>query len=101
MEIQSLASDVNLLGAIDTHNELKRLKLDAKIFMLVHDSIVLIVRDDLVEQVCEILKRNTQKDRGCSIPGFPIGIDQDVGQDYSFGKFEDKYALEGNILSNI
>ena len=100
-EVQSLASDVNLLGAIDTANEVRARKLDAKIFMLVHDSIVALVKEDCVEEYCEILKRNTQKDRGCSIPGSPIGVDQEIGDDYSFGKFNKTYELSGNKLSRI
>lgn len=98
-EIQSIASDVNLLAAMDTAKEIKDKKLDAKIFMLVHDSIVAIVKDENVEEYCEIVKRNTQKDRGCSIPGFPIGVDQDIGQDYSFGDFELQYTLENGVLN--
>jgi DNA polymerase I-like protein with 3'-5' exonuclease and polymerase domains len=101
MEVQSLASDINLLGAIETAQELRERGVDGKIFMLVHDSIVGLVRDDHVELYCEILKRNTQKDRGCNIPGFPIGVDQEVGQDYSFGKFEKTYELKSDILSRI
>lgn len=100
-EVQSIASDMNLLGAMDTANEIKAKGLDAKIFMLVHDSIVALVRDDHVDEYCEILKRNTQKDRGCSIPGFPIGVDQEIGQDYSFGKFDKTYELDGNILARV
>ena len=100
-EIQSIASDVNLLAAIDTANEIKSKKLDAKIFMLVHDSIVAIVKDECVEEYCEILAKNTQKDRGCSIKGAPIGIDQEIGQDYSFGKFDKRYELIGDSLSRI
>lgn len=69
--------------------------------MLVHDSIVALVKDEHVEQYCEILKRNTQKDRGCSIPMCPIGVDQDIGTDYSFGKYDEFYKLEGGILSRI
>ena len=69
--------------------------------MLVHDSIVALVKDEHVEEYCEILKRNTQKNRGCSIPGCPIGVDQEVGQDYSFGKFDKIYRVEGNTLSRI
>ena len=101
MEVQSLASDINLLGAIDTANEIKRKGLDAKIFMLVHDSIVALVREDQVEEYCTIVKKNTQKDRGCNIPGFPIGVDQEVGDDYSFGKFDKKYAIESNCLARL
>ena len=100
-EVQSLASDMNLLGAMDAAHEIKQKGLDANIFMLVHDSIVVLVRKDQAEEVCEILKRNTQKDRGCSIPKFPVGVDQDVGEDYSFGKFESYYKLDGDTLSRI
>lgn len=89
-EIQSICSDVNLLGAIDTANECKDKGLDAKIFMLVHDSIVALVKDECVAEYCEIVKRNTQKDRGCSISGHPIGVDQEIGQDYSFGIEDDE-----------
>ncbi len=97
-EVQSLASDVNLLGAMDTRDACVKLGLDAKIFMLVHDSIVAVVREDLVDQYCEILKECTQKDRGCGIPKFPVGVDQEVGDDYSFGKFDIKYSLENGAL---
>ena len=93
--IQSVSSDHLGLGAMDTHNELKAKKLDASIFALVHDSVVAEVREDLVSTYLEILFRNIQKDRGCSIPGYPIGLDQDTeegGSDnYSGGKFEKMY----------
>jgi DNA polymerase I-like protein with 3'-5' exonuclease and polymerase domains len=84
-----------------TANEVKSKNLDAYIFMLVHDSIVALVKDEHVEEYCEVLKRNTQADRGCSIPGFPVGVDQDIGQDYSFGKWEDTYELVGDKLARI
>lgn len=86
---------------MDTANEVAAKGLDAKIFMLVHDSIVALVKDECVEEYCEILKRNTQKDRGCSIPGTPIGVDQDIGQDYSFGHFDDWYTIDGDKLSRL
>jgi len=100
-EIQSLASDVNLLGAIRTQAEVDGKKLDAKIFMLVHDSIVALVKEDHVDEYCEILKRNTQHDWGCSIPGSPIGVDQDIGDDYSFGNFVETYQITDNKLARI
>lgn len=100
-EIQSIASDVNLLAAMDTANEVTSIGLDAKIFALVHDSIVALVKDEDVEAYCVVVRRNTQKDRGCSIPGAPIGIDQEIGQDYSFGKFDKRYELIGDCLSRI
>ena len=101
MEVQSLASDINLLGAIETSQELEQKGMRARIFMLVHDSIVALVPNDEVEAYCTIVRNCTQKDRGCSIPNFPIGVDQDIGQDYSFGKFEKKYEIIGNQLSRI
>ena len=100
-EVQSLASDVNLLGAMGTANDIIKANIDAKIFMLVHDSIVALVKEEHVEQYCEILKRNTQQDWGCSIPGFPIGVDQDVGEDYSFGVWEEYYETTGNSISRV
>jgi len=100
-EVQSLASDVNLLGAMRTAKHIKQEKLDAKIFMLVHDSIVALVKDEHVAQYCKILKLNTQYDHGCSIPGTPIGVDQDIGEDYSFGDFEVRYEFAGDKLARI
>lgn len=93
MLIQSVASDMNLIASMEISRELKHRKIDAQIFMLVHDSIVVHCKEEFVDEVLEIMKTCTKKDRGCSIPTFPIGIDQEVGDDYSFGKFEKTYAV--------
>ena len=90
-----------MLGAILTANKVKEKGLDAKIFMLVHDSIVALVKDEDVVEYCEILKRSTQHDWGCGIPGAPIGVDQDIGDDYSFGHFDEYYRIEGDKLSRV
>jgi len=100
-EVQSLASDINLLGAMATANEVKAKGLDAKIFMLVHDSVVALVKDECVEQYCEILKRNTQQKWGCEILETPIGVDQDIGDDYSFGHFDEVYGVTGDNMARI
>lgn len=100
-EVQSLASDVNLLGAMRTADEIKAKGIDANIFMLVHDSIVALVKEDQVEQYCEILKRNTQHKWGCEIPNTPIGVDQDIGDDYSFGDWEGYYEVTGDRISRV
>ena len=92
---------MNLFGAMETAKEVKERGLNAQIFMLVHDSVVALVKEEHVDAYCEVLKRNTQKDRGCSIPKTPIGVDQEVGKDYSFGKFETYYQLESDCLSRI
>ncbi len=89
--VQSVASDVNLLGAIDAHREVTTKKLPVKMFALVHDSILAEVKEDAIDEYCEILQRNVQKDRGLSIPGTAIGCDFDIGEDYSFGKFAKIY----------
>lgn len=100
-EVQSLASDVNLLGAMRTAQEVAEKQLDAKIFMLVHDSIVALVKDEDVVKYCEILKRNTQHSWGCEIPNTPIGVDQDIGEDYSFGHFSETYQIVGDTLARV
>lgn len=90
--IQSVASDINLFGAIDAEKEIRERKMDAKIFALVHDSILAEVAEDTIEDYKELLIRNVQRDRGVSIPGAPIGCDVDVGDDYSLGKYLEKYG---------
>jgi len=66
--------------------------MDAKIFALVHDSILAEVREDLVDEYSAKLKECIQRDRGCSIPGTPVGCDFEVGEDYSMGKWEKFYG---------
>jgi DNA polymerase I-like protein with 3'-5' exonuclease and polymerase domains len=93
--VQSTASDVNLLGAIDMNNHIQKGKFKSRIFALVHDSILAEVPFNEVDYYCEALQDYVQKDRGISIPGAPIGCDFEIGDDYSMGKFESKY---GNYL---
>ncbi len=92
--VQSVASDINLLGAIDAHAFINSTPWadDAKIFALVHDSILAEVKEEVVEAYKLVIAEAVQKDRGISIPGCPVGCDFDIGDDYSFGKFETKYA---------
>jgi DNA polymerase I-like protein with 3'-5' exonuclease and polymerase domains len=82
--VQSVASDINLYSAMDSLDEFKRTKVRAEIFALVHDSIVGQCHKDDVEQVRKILKRCTQKDRGVSIQGAPIGVDFGYGESYAY-----------------
>ena len=90
--VQSAASDINLLGAIDTHKTIKHKKMKSRIFALVHDSILAEVPDNEVEEYSKILKNCIQLDRGLSISGAPIGCDFDIHDDYSLGKFEKMYG---------
>jgi DNA polymerase I-like protein with 3'-5' exonuclease and polymerase domains len=79
--IQSVASDINIFGLVDTVNWVKNnnLQSDIKIFATVHDSIVAEVNNNLLEEYASVLKSNLQKDRGVFIPGCPIVVDVEVG----------------------
>ena len=91
--VQSVSSDINLLGGIDMQKYIRKTGMKAKIFALVHDSILAEVPEDEIELYSQKLKECIQKDRGLSIPGAPIGCDFDVADDYSLGKFEKLYGL--------
>ncbi len=90
--VQSVASDINLLGAIDMQNYINRTGMKSKIFALVHDSILAEVPEDEMEIYCEKLKFFVQRERGISIPNCPIGCDYEIGNDYSMGKWENYYG---------
>jgi DNA polymerase I-like protein with 3'-5' exonuclease and polymerase domains len=90
--VQSTASDINLLGAIDAEAYIRAHKMKARIFALVHDSILAEVPEEEVPEYCEILQTYIQLDRGVSIPGAPVGCDFEVGDDYAMGKFEKVYG---------
>ena len=91
--VQSTASDINLLGAIEAQDYIKKNKKDWRIFALVHDSILAEIPEAEAGEYSNVILNMVQKDRGVSIPGTPIGCDFDIGKDYSFGKFE-KYVKE-------
>lgn len=81
--VQSVASDINLLAAIDAHNWIKSSGIRAEIFGLVHDSIIGIVHKDDLEVFKKQLKKFTQMNRdGVMIPGTPIGVDFEAGESY-------------------
>ena len=90
--VQSVASDINLSGAIDMQNYIKRHDLKSRIFALVHDSVLAEVPEHEVDHYCKKLKEFMQMDRGVYISGVPIGCEFDISEDYSNGKFEKKYS---------
>ena len=90
--VQSTASDINLLGAIDMNAHIQKGGFNARIFALVHDSILAEVPIDEVDYYCEALQDFIQKDRGIMIPECPVGCDFDVHDDYSLGKFDKQYG---------
>lgn len=96
--VQSTASDINLLGAIDMQAYIMAKGMKARIFALVHDSILAEVPDEEVEHYQQKLVEFVQMDRGVSIPNCPIGCDFEiVHEDYSNGKFSKLYLNDNNV----
>ncbi|MDC3304884.1 DNA polymerase [bacterium] len=87
--VQSVASDINILGVVDLIKWIEDNDyLDAiKPFTVVHDSIVSEVREDLVDDYIENARKCIQIDRGLSIPNCPIKVDFEIGP--SWGELED------------
>ena len=79
--IQSVASDINLLGIIDTVDwvQSNNLQEEIRIFATVHDSTVAEVREDMIDTYINALRSNLQRDRGVFIPGKPINVDIEIG----------------------
>jgi DNA polymerase I-like protein with 3'-5' exonuclease and polymerase domains len=86
--VQSVASDVNLLGLIDTINwiEDNNLQEEIRVFATVHDSVVAEVAEHRVDEYVNQLRSNLQKDRGVNIPGCSIVVDVEIGD--SWGDLE-------------
>jgi DNA polymerase I-like protein with 3'-5' exonuclease and polymerase domains len=84
--VQSVASDINLLGLVDLIEWIKNSNLSSAIvpFTVVHDSIVAEVADEYIDIWCEKIREFVQTDRGLSIKNCPIGVDIEVG--YSWGE---------------
>lgn len=88
--VQSVASDINVLGVIDLIKwiEDNNYSEDILPFTLVHDSIVSEVREDLVPLYIEKTRGFIQTDRGLTIPGCPIKVDFEIGP--SWGELTDE-----------
>tara|TARA_Y100000114_G_scaffold68003_1_gene62316 strand:- start:781 stop:3036 length:2256 start_codon:yes stop_codon:yes gene_type:complete len=87
--VQSVASDINVLGVIDLVKWIEENDYGdvIKPFTVVHDSIVSEVREDLVDTYIENAKRCIQTDRGLSIPDCPIKVDFEIGP--SWGELDE------------
>lgn len=81
--VQSVASDINLLGALHTQEELKKTNIDAKIFALVHDAVLAEVKEKDIDRYVTILVRNLQANYGVVIPKVLIGVDIGIDEDYA------------------
>lgn len=87
--VQSVASDINVLGVIDLVKWIEDNDYGdvIKPFTVVHDSIVSEVREDLIDTYIENAKRCIQTDRGLSIPDCPIKVDFEIGP--SWGELDE------------
>ncbi|HCT50986.1 MAG TPA: DNA polymerase, partial [Balneola sp.] len=90
--VQSVASDINLLGGIDMNNYIREHGMKSKIFALVHDSILAECPEHEIDAYSDKLREFIQKDRGIYINGAPVGCDFEIGDGYSMGKFDKMYA---------
>ena len=92
---QGASSDHMLLSVMLANRKLKELKLDYKIIALVHDSVVVEVREDQVELVEKIIVESIQTNCGLGIEGVPVGVGADSedggSEDYSCGKLATYY----------
>ena len=79
--IQSVASDITLLGLCDLMDWITENKLEDKIkvFATVHDSIVAEVHNDYIDMYSKKLTECLQTDRGAMIEGCPIKVDIEIG----------------------
>jgi DNA polymerase I-like protein with 3'-5' exonuclease and polymerase domains len=79
--VQSVASDINIMGVIDLVKWIEDNDYleDIKPFTVVHDSIVSEVKEDLVDEYIKNAKECIQRDRGLTIPGCPIKVDFEIG----------------------
>lgn len=88
--VQSVASDINILGLIDLFKwiEDRGYQKDIIPFTVVHDSIVSEVKEDLLSDYIKNAKACIQTDRGLSIPNCPIKVDFEIGP--SWGELIDE-----------
>lgn len=82
--IQSVASDINLLGLTDLVEWVNQegLKDEIRVFATVHDSIVAEVKNEYLDIYVDKVKYFLQKDRGVYIEGCPISVDVEVGSSW-------------------
>ena len=74
----------SILGLIDVINWIKRNNYEKDIlpFTVVHDSIVSEVKNELVDEYVENVKKCIQKERGLSISNCPIKVDFEIGSNW-------------------
>lgn len=89
--IQSIASDMTLFSLIEIDKWLREERIDARIVMTVHDSIVLEVKDDpatirLVAKKCQYIMSTTPQHY---VKDCPVPFKADAETGYSYGHMEE------------
>ncbi len=85
MPVQGMASEVTLITAIDTWKYLKEMDYwgeEGTLISLIHDSVLLIVRDDYVSEISYEVQRMMREVGERWVPEVPWKVDIDVGQDW-------------------
>lgn len=92
--VQSVASDINILGLIDLMKWVEEKQYEEYVipFTVVHDSIVSEVKEEYIEEYIRNTKECIQRDRGLSIEGCPIKVDFEIGD--SWGDLHDLKDLQ-------
>lgn len=81
MPIQGTAADIMKIAMIDLHAllEEKYTEEEVKLLLSVHDEVVLEVKDELVEEVAEVVRDLMQSPRGIDL-AVPVKVDVEIGQ---------------------
>lgn len=89
--IQSIASDMTLFSLIDIDKWLREEKIDARIIMTVHDSIVIEVADssELIKRVAEKCQKIMSSIPQQYIKACPLPFKADAEAGYSYGHLEE------------
>jgi len=85
MPVQGMASEITLITAIETWEYLKEAGYwgeEATLVSLIHDSVLLVIRDDYVTEVAYHIQKMMREVGEKWVPEVPWGVDIDVGQDW-------------------
>ena len=77
--IQGAAADIMKLAMIRVDNAIKREGLDARLVMQVHDELIVEAKDECVEEVKELLRREME---GAVKLSVPLTVDVTSGKNW-------------------
>ncbi len=77
--IQGTAADIIKIAMVRVHQELKKAKLDSRLILQVHDELLIEAKEEELDQVKEILKREMM---GAAKLEVPLEIDMHTGESW-------------------